>query len=739
MPSGLSSASARYAAVIGLLAVGVAAFGSIFAPPNYLIAGGIGIVAGLVLAWIRLPRWFTPIGVVVVFLLLGPLATHRNDKPASLLPSPANLWEFVVLSVQAPYRIVTIDLTQVHAQFGLLAVPYLVAFVAALAAGYVMRRGLIEWALGITTIPLILALALGARAADDGPLVGAGFAVAAAVLLVAVHTPIKQSFWARLTRLILAAVVLIATGAAGFGIASLAHQNLRAGSVRSVIHGDPKPYDYSSPLTELKRFHTDLKSTTLFTVTGMPAGERMRTATLDRYDGTSYHPAGSTKDNPVSGQFAPYQDVNTTAALDTRLPLGNTVSAHVQVEDYSDVWVPGPTHISWFTCTGTREQDILDGLYLNPITGTAMTTSGLRRGDTYNVGGTLAIVPGDDELANAEFAKILLPNTGSVPPELFLLAQSLVTPDQKPIDKVRAIQAYLQQHGQVYNGDTAHFPSGHSGSMLARFVTTGQFVGDDEQFATTMAIMALTAGIPARVATGFQVAPDRKTITGADARAWVEVAFDGIGWVPFEATPSRDHVPPITTDVPPIASPPSPDKSQDTAPPPPEQQPDKAKKNDNHNHPDTPKSVLTVVGDALLGLLILLAEALAILAVPCLIGGIIAWIKIVRRRRRRHGGSPVQRIAAAWDEVTDTLIDLGMPRLDGCDAASKPRRSPDPSPRSRAWLPSRCWRTHTPSISRSPTTRRPPRCGNTSISGARRCARVRAFLRGCAQCAVRGR
>ncbi|HVN13685.1 MAG TPA: DUF3488 and transglutaminase-like domain-containing protein [Kineosporiaceae bacterium] len=60
-------------------------------------------------------------------------------------------------------------------------------------------------------------------------------------------------------------------------------------------------------------------------------------------------------------------------------------------------------------------------------------------------------------------------------------------------------------------------------------------------FASAMAVMARSLGIPARVAVGFlpgtQNANHIWTITLRDAHAWPELYFQGIGWVRFEPTP----------------------------------------------------------------------------------------------------------------------------------------------------------------------------------------------------------
>jgi transglutaminase-like putative cysteine protease len=76
---------------------------------------------------------------------------------------------------------------------------------------------------------------------------------------------------------------------------------------------------------------------------------------------------------------------------------------------------------------------------------------------------------------------------------------------------------------------------------LLKFVTTSRR-GFCQQFAFAMAVLARLIGIPSRVAIGFtagQPGPDRSwVVTSADAHAWPELYFSGLGWLRFEPTPS---------------------------------------------------------------------------------------------------------------------------------------------------------------------------------------------------------
>lgn len=70
----------------------------------------------------------------------------------------------------------------------------------------------------------------------------------------------------------------------------------------------------------------------------------------------------------------------------------------------------------------------------------------------------------------------------------------------------------------------------------------GDLAGHCEYFATGMAVMARSIGLPARIVTGF--AGGRRNRVGgfielahSDAHAWVEIHFERAGWVHFDPTP----------------------------------------------------------------------------------------------------------------------------------------------------------------------------------------------------------
>src|SRR5260370_37626907 len=70
--------------------------------------------------------------------------------------------------------------------------------------------------------------------------------------------------------------------------------------------------------------------------------------------------------------------------------------------------------------------------------------------------------------------------------------------------------------------------------------------------------MARLAGLPTRVAVGFQLPSGGGAtvrVQGMHAEGWPEVAFAGFGWVPFEPTPREASAPPQQTNLPTPAAP----------------------------------------------------------------------------------------------------------------------------------------------------------------------------------------
>ena len=120
--------------------------------------------------------------------------------------------------------------------------------------------------------------------------------------------------------------------------------------------------------------------------------------------------------------------------------------------------------------------------------------------------------------------------------DMYGLARRLAAGQPTTYDVVRTTERWLQNNLR-YSERVPSRPY-----PLTDFIFKDK-VGYCQQFSGSMALMLRMNGIPARVAAGF--APgisDQATkefrVRDLDAHSWVEVYFDGIGWVPFDPTPT---------------------------------------------------------------------------------------------------------------------------------------------------------------------------------------------------------
>ncbi len=124
------------------------------------------------------------------------------------------------------------------------------------------------------------------------------------------------------------------------------------------------------------------------------------------------------------------------------------------------------------------------------------------------------------------------------------LARELTEGTTNPYDAMMAMNEHLKES---YPYDLSIPPQREEMDAVEYFLFE-QRRGYCEQFSSSLAVMARSLGIPARVATGY-VPGEYNPFTGlhevraSDAHAWVEVYFPGYGWSTFDPTPSFDSTP----------------------------------------------------------------------------------------------------------------------------------------------------------------------------------------------------
>ena len=665
-----------------LLGLGVLGFSLSFGgDPYYLIAGVGGILLGLGVAaakvHFRLGALITAALAAGAYLVFGTPLAVPEASIAGVLPSLDSLRTLLAGVVFAWKDMLTVGVPVGNAG-GTLIVPFLSSLLTALAAG------LLTWRLKSPYWPLLPVLVLfitGIAFSTNAGFLTAERGISLTVVAIAwatfrrdalrrsdtrkvsVNRPDTDRSAARTARLrrvgTAAAVIAVAVG-----ITAVVSPLVAAGDDRKVLRDaivppfDPK--DYVTPLASFRTFVKDKKDDNLFVVKGLPKDGRVRLAALDAFNGTNY-----TMDPNGSGSFSKVGDSKSlnTLADSAGIAPANNYTLDITIEDYQGYFLPGgrkTTGISF-------ERDgfgAASGLYFNSGTDTAVSTRGLGKGDSYRVQVSDPAKLEHGQLTQYDFAKDSLPEPEEVPPVVGSQANDLAADAPTAIDRVRQIEAHFQKRGAFSNGLIAdgQLPSvsGHSANRIRSLLTAKQMLGDDEQYSVAMSLMLRHLGIPSRVVMGFY--PDPKSpengagevkITGKDVHAWVEVAFDRVGWVSFDPTPPKDNVP-----IPPDPENKSKPKPQVLQPPPPPQEPAELPPDSSPDalDADEKKNNPWLFWGPLLTAICVALIPVAVLALPLLL---IAWLKARRRKARFSDGHPAQRVGGGWNEVLSLATDLG--------------------------------------------------------------------------------
>jgi transglutaminase-like putative cysteine protease len=125
-------------------------------------------------------------------------------------------------------------------------------------------------------------------------------------------------------------------------------------------------------------------------------------------------------------------------------------------------------------------------------------------------------------------------------PETVQLAATIVAPHDRVVDRVLAVERWLTdpRNDFVYS---LSFPPLPAQNPVDVFINRSR-LGHCELFASALALMVRSQGIPARVVSGLRGAEwnpsSRAYIVRSDmAHLWVEVYFIGVGWVRFDPSP----------------------------------------------------------------------------------------------------------------------------------------------------------------------------------------------------------
>ena len=546
-----------------------------------------------------------------------------------------------------------------------MVVPYLCGFAAA-TLGFSLARRLSRpiWALLAPVSVLVLSILLGTAQPASLLLQGAFFGAVALVWVVlrARHNvSYELTHSARRSRVASGTALLVAASALALVTGpSLPLANAHPRYVlRNHVQPPLDPANYPSPLNAYRSYLQNQKDVQLFSVTGLPPGARIRLATLDAYNGLVWSVVnGSRGATDASGYFARVGDEITR-------PVGKTSKVTIDVEGLRSVWLPDVGTVSSVGFSGPRAGTLRDAFRFNTDTNTGVVTAGLQTGDKVTLNVT---PPPTDSSASAQHspASVVLPTLTDVPDAVQAKASDILgnPGTAKGVNAALTLASWLKAHGGYSDGGTGQAPSlpGHGAARMLSFLSADQPVGDDEQFASAMALMARQAGLPARVVLGFaptHVTAGTTQVTGADISAWTEVDFDGVGWQPFYPTPPKTQQP--------QAQQPQPQPQSDSN----DQQQHRHTSNDAQNAPpadsggDAHKVAKTIKPPVkhvrAQGVPVAVYAAGGPILLILLLCGAIIGVKAWRRRQRRSKGTAGERIHAGWLEIVDTARDLGRP------------------------------------------------------------------------------
>jgi hypothetical protein len=641
---------------------------------GFAVVGIAGVLVGIVLVHVTSTlRWpaVAPVllAVLAFFLLGGPLCLRADGAVA---PTPHTLG-LLTDQLLFGWKDLLTTLPPVDGDGRLLVLPWalglaagtLGALLARVSAGPVWLRSLLP-----LLAPLLLLAAVILMGVRSPSSVWTQGAVVAALgltwLVLRAHRaegPVAGGS-GRSIRLVTGALLLGAAAVAAQPVGTWAAGGDRADAGRVVLrtYVEP-PFDvgqYPSPLSSFRRYvempepdAANLYDRVLFTTEGAPAGSRVRIATLDDYDGVvwgasnnafpgatddTYQRVGPTIDNPVAGR-----------SVDVRVTLG---------EGYAGVWLPTIGALQ-SVAFGSHADVFADSFRYNLASGTGVVPPGLAPGDRYTF---TAVIPPDEVTAGSRPSD----QTGTAAeaaPFLDTVAAQWTEGLTEPMERVFAVADHLRTKGKYSDGVVAReriYRPGHYVSRLdAGFVNAPLMVGNDEQYAAAMALLANKVGVPARVVLGA-VVPEGGEVKGSDVSAWVELRVDDGSW---RVLPTETF---MDTDRPADQQTRTEEQLSGVVIPPPAQVPPPSTIDEQTDAEITARKAQRASeeqpGSSSVGWVraLLVYAGGPLLAVLVVVGAILS-AKWLRRSRRRSTRLVSGRIAGAWRELVDHARDLGQP------------------------------------------------------------------------------
>ncbi|MBT1174522.1 transglutaminase domain-containing protein [Bifidobacterium sp. LC6] len=636
-------------------------------PMPWAIASVTSTLLGALIALAGMQRsmrlWWQIVFLVVSQFIIGPVITLNSTTITHIIPSLDTLSQGWDMTFGSFKYLISIEPPIGTADGSLMAVWTIGLWLTFLAGVFALNQN--AWLSLVSVLPLTTGISvcalLGTHTGWYRVISGIVFAV---LLIVWLSWRLSLMEWGRWLSAIIIVVLACALAFAGTILVAQNRMILRD-------HYDPpiSPYDYTSPLSGMRSYIKEHKDDVLLTATNLPAGTPVRLAVMDRFDGSVWNLSDASEASDSSN----YRRVGTTIANNAQ---GKEFTAQFTVhEGLSDTWLPlaGAASSVQFT-----HRDDANTFYYNSDTDSAIFSSGTRKGMTYTESGIVPTIPSDKEISKAKAAQISQPQTQDVPDSASKLATSIAGGQSSGGAAAEALASTLRDSGWFSHGLKGDYPSeaGHGNYRIDKLLAGTAMVGDSEQYASAMALMARELGLPSRVVLGFlpkdkegNISDARtKTMsgnttktefTGNDVTAWVEIKLQGYGWVAFYPTPKETKIP---------------DENQNLAPPNPQtlvRQPPvpltdplrdqtQAKSQSSLSGADAdaqPPSLFWLRFWRVTRAVALYGSPLWIVLIIC--GLILAFKALLLARARRYG-SPQTRVASGWNAVCALAAQCGV-------------------------------------------------------------------------------
>ena len=263
----------------------------------------------------------------------------------------------------------------------------------------------------------------------------------------------------------------------------------------------------------------------------------VRGVAFDRYDGKSWTNRLSqrrTVREDATGSFVLYGD-----ARSRRVGAGETIRQHILLEPLDTPVLFAAPFVERLSGKFLAIQsDVAGSVYLPYPSSSRIEYTVISR--------SAPILPADFQPEPLTYSESFVQHFLQVPPHterIAALAQEIAQAHLSPYEKATAIQTYLM-HNYRYSLDA---PLSELAQPLEDFLFIRK-TGYCEHYATAMAVMLRTIGIPTRLVTGFLTTEWNEygnyyLVRQQDAHAWVEVYLAHSGWVALDPTPATGDNP----------------------------------------------------------------------------------------------------------------------------------------------------------------------------------------------------